>query len=104
MYRTSTFTTYANSIATLQRRQVEMGDAQTRLTTGLRVVHASDDPTAAGRAERARALMQRADSTKRSVDASQTDASVISAPKSTSNQWSALGPGSRTDRRGRCGS
>ncbi len=72
MYRTSTFTTYANSIATLQRRQVEMGDAQTRLTTGLRVVHASDDPTAAGRAERARALIQRADSTKRSVDASQS--------------------------------
>ncbi|MBT9598147.1 MAG: flagellar hook-associated protein FlgL [Vitreoscilla sp.] len=70
MFRTATFTTYADSIATLQRRQVDMSDAQARLTTGLRVMHASDDPTAAARAERARATIQRADSTQRAVDAS----------------------------------
>jgi flagellar hook-associated protein 3 FlgL len=70
MLRTSTFLAYANSIANLQRRQVDMTDAQQRLTSGLRVLHASDDPTAAARAERARALMQRAESTQRAVDAS----------------------------------
>ena len=70
MYRTSTFNSYAASLANLQRRQTDMADAQARLTSGLRVMHASDDPTAAARAERARALMQRADSTQRAVDAS----------------------------------
>jgi len=70
MLRTSTFLAYASSIANLQRRQVDMTDAQQRLTSGLRVLHASDDPTAAARAERARALMQRAESTQRAVDAS----------------------------------
>jgi flagellar hook-associated protein 3 FlgL len=69
--RTSTFNSYAVALANLQRRQTEMGDAQARLTSGLRVMHASDDPTAAARAERARALMNRADSTQRAVDASQ---------------------------------
>lgn len=70
MLRTSTFLSYASSIANLQRRQVDMTDAQARLTSGLRVLHASDDPTAAARAERARALIQRAESTQRAVDAS----------------------------------
>ncbi|HJV67972.1 flagellar hook-associated protein FlgL [Ideonella sp.] len=70
MLRTSTFLAYASSIANLQRRQGDMTDAQQRLTSGLRVLHASDDPTAAARAERARALMQRAESTQRAVDAS----------------------------------
>ena len=65
MIRTSTLNTYAAAIANLQRRQSEMSDAQARLTSGLRVMHASDDPTAAARAERARALTQRADSTQR---------------------------------------
>jgi flagellar hook-associated protein 3 FlgL len=70
MLRTSTLHSYATTINTLQRRQIELGDAQQRLTSGLRVLHASDDPTAAARAERARALMQRSDSTQRAVDAS----------------------------------
>lgn len=70
MLRTSTFLAYSSSIANLQRRQVDLTDAQQRLTSGLRVLHASDDPTAAARAERARALVQRAESTQRAVDAS----------------------------------
>jgi flagellar hook-associated protein 3 FlgL len=70
MIRTSTFLSYATTIATLQRRQIDMTDAQERLTSGLRVMRASDDPTAAARAERARALMQRADASQRGVDAS----------------------------------
>jgi flagellar hook-associated protein 3 FlgL len=70
MMRTSSLNSYATALANLQRRQSEMSDAQSRLTSGLRVMHASDDPTAAARAERARALMQRAESTQRAVDAS----------------------------------
>lgn len=70
MMRTSSLNSYATALANLQRRQSEMSDAQARLTSGLRVMHASDDPTAAARAERARALTQRAESTQRAVDAS----------------------------------
>lgn len=70
MMRTSSLNSYATALANLQRRQSEMSDAQARLTSGLRVRHASDDPTAAARAERARALTQRAESTQRAVDAS----------------------------------
>jgi flagellar hook-associated protein 3 FlgL len=70
--RTSSANTWAAAIANLQQRQSDLSDAQARLTSGLRVMKASDDPTAAARAERARALMQRAESTGRAVDASRT--------------------------------
>jgi flagellar hook-associated protein 3 FlgL len=70
--RTSSANTWAAAIANLQQRQSDLTDAQARLTSGLRVMKASDDPTAAARAERARALMQRAESTGRAVDASRT--------------------------------
>jgi flagellar hook-associated protein 3 FlgL len=68
--RTSSFLSYAATISNLQKRQTELSDAQQRLTSGLRVLRASDDPTAAARAERARALVQRSESTQRAVDAS----------------------------------
>ena len=70
--RTSSYLNYAASINNLQSRQNELTDAQQRLTSGLRVLRASDDPTAAARAERARALIQRSESTQRAVDASRT--------------------------------
>ena len=70
MMRISTAQAFATSVATLQKRQQEMSEAQAQLTSGLRVLRASDDPTAAARAERARALMQRTDSTQRALDAS----------------------------------
>lgn len=79
MMRTSTMNSYATALANLQRRQSEMSDAQSRLTSGLRVMHASDDPTAAARAERARALMQRSDSTQRAVDASRNSMTLTEA-------------------------
>jgi len=69
--RLSTVNSYDATIATLQRRQQEMSDAQVQLTTGKRVNRASDDPTAAARAERARATQSRADAGKRAADASQ---------------------------------
>lgn len=70
--RTSSYLAYAASITNLQKRQTELTDAQQRLTSGLRVMRASDDPTAAARAERARALIQRSESTQRAVDASRS--------------------------------
>ncbi|MEK8034624.1 flagellar hook-associated protein FlgL [Ideonella sp. DXS29W] len=86
MIRTSTFNSYATSIANLQRRQSEMSDAQARLTSGLRVMHASDDPTAAARAERARALTQRAESTQRAVDASRNSMTLTEAALSDAGE------------------
>ncbi|MBK7615177.1 MAG: flagellar hook-associated protein FlgL [Vitreoscilla sp.] len=70
MFRISTSNAYAAAIDNLQRRQKEMSEAQQQLTSGKRVLQASDDPTAAARGERARALMQRQAATQRAVDAS----------------------------------
>jgi len=63
-------------IETLQKRQVELADAQERLTTGKRVHKASDDPAAAARAERALAGQMRAETSQRAVDASRTAMSL----------------------------
>jgi flagellar hook-associated protein 3 FlgL len=70
MTRISTANTYDNSIAQLSRRQNDLGEAQQQLTSGKRVNRPSDDPTAAGRAERALAATARADAAQRGVDAS----------------------------------
>jgi flagellar hook-associated protein 3 FlgL len=70
MLRITTFSSYANSIANLQSRQQDLSVSQQQLTSGKRVLHASDDPTAAARAERAGALLQRTDATQRAIDAS----------------------------------
>lgn len=61
---------YENSLATLQRRQQSMSDAQAQLTSGKKVLKGSDDPAAAARAERALAQMQRAEANQRALDAS----------------------------------
>jgi flagellar hook-associated protein 3 FlgL len=76
MMRVSTANAFATSIDNLQTRQGELVDAQTRMTSGKRVMQACDDPTAAARAERARAALQRTDSTQRAIDASQNAMSL----------------------------
>ncbi len=63
-------------IETLQKRQVEMAEAQERLTSGKRVHKASDDPAGAARAERALAGQMRAETSQRAVDASRTAMSL----------------------------
>lgn len=68
---TSAFS-YQTSIANLQQRQGELTEAQNHMTTGKRVLRASDDPTAAARAERARAQMQRNEVGTRAVEASRS--------------------------------
>jgi len=58
------------SITSLQARQQALAEAQNRLTSGKRVLTASDDPVAAARAERALASMVRSEADQRALDAS----------------------------------
>jgi flagellar hook-associated protein 3 FlgL len=67
--RTSTAAQYEAGISTLQRRQLELVQAQERLSSGKRIMQASDDPTAAARAERALASERRSEANQRAVDA-----------------------------------
>ena len=68
--RISSANTYDTTIDTLQRRQTDLSDLQTRLTSGKRLLKASDDPAAAARAERALAAEMRSETSQRSVEAS----------------------------------
>lgn len=68
--RLATAFRYEQSISNLQQRQQDLSTAQMQLTSGKRVNAASDDPTAAARAERALASIARTDADKRAVDAS----------------------------------
>ena len=70
MLRSTTATAFDQVVDTLQQRQNDLVRTQQQLTSGKRVLHASDDPVAAARAERARSLEQRADATQRAIDAS----------------------------------
>lgn len=75
--RVSSKYAFSNGIDELQRRQLSLARAQEQLTSGKRVVRASDDPTAAARAERALATVSRADSNLRALEASR-NAMVLS--------------------------
>lgn len=68
--RIATAHAYDTSIQNLQKRQQDLSESQMQLTSGKRVNVASDDPTAAARAERALASIARSDANKRSLDAS----------------------------------
>ena len=68
--RISTAAAYDGAINNLLQRQSSLSDSQEQLTSGKRVGKASDDPTAAARAERARALEARTTASERAVDAS----------------------------------
>jgi len=68
--RLATANLYDASIANLQRRQQALQNQQQQLTSGKRVAMASDDPTAAARAERALASIGRVDANQRALEAS----------------------------------
>ena len=68
--RISTSNMYASTIDNLQRRQIDLDEAQDRTSSGKRVTKASDDPAAAARAERALAIELRSDTSQRSAEAS----------------------------------
>ncbi len=67
--RIATANRHAEAIASLQRRQQELSDAQTMLTSGKKISRTSDDPTGAARAERAFIAQQRIGSEQRAVAA-----------------------------------
>jgi flagellar hook-associated protein 3 FlgL len=61
---------FESSLLNLQRRQESLSEAQNRLTLGKRVLRASDDPTAAARAERSLATVHRTEANQRALEAS----------------------------------
>jgi len=63
---------FDSSLAQLQRRQKALSEAQEQLTSGKRVLRASDDPAAAAAAERALSAISRSDARQRALDASRT--------------------------------
>ncbi|HEX6363740.1 MAG TPA: flagellar hook-associated protein FlgL [Albitalea sp.] len=70
MTRLSTAHAFDAPLQQLQRRQRELSESQLQLTSGKRVNRASDDPSAAARAERALADVSRVQADQRAVEAS----------------------------------
>ena len=70
--RVSTANSYDNTIALLTRRQAELAAQQERVTTGMRVRKASDDPVAATLAETAANRLARTQADLRALEASKT--------------------------------
>lgn len=68
--RIATAHAYDASLASLQKRQQQLSEAQQQLTSGKRVLRPSDDPAAAAVAERALAAASRSDAQKRALEAS----------------------------------
>ena len=68
--RLATANLFDASIASLQSRQQQMQKAQVQLTSGKKVMQASDDPTGAARAERALMAIGRVDANQRALEAS----------------------------------
>jgi flagellar hook-associated protein 3 FlgL len=68
--RIATATMYQSSVQQLQQRQQLLAQSQAQLTSGKRIQRASDDPADAAHAERALAVMTRADANQRALDAS----------------------------------
>jgi flagellar hook-associated protein 3 FlgL len=67
--RISTLNAFDASVASLQRRQAALTEAQEKLTSGKRVERPSDDPADVARAERALAAMARHESNLRALEA-----------------------------------
>jgi len=103
--RITTANAYETAIGNLQQRQQDLQTAQDRLTSGKRVQRASDDPTAAARAERALATSARVLADQRGLEASrsamlQTESALGSATEAMQQVRELLvaaGNGSYTD-------
>ena len=74
--RLATANTYDNALRNITQRQSALSGLQENLTSGKRVVRASDDPSSAAQAERALTRMSRIVTDQRAL-ASQTDAIAI---------------------------
>ncbi|WCM92754.1 flagellar hook-associated protein FlgL [Acidovorax sp. NCPPB 2350] len=67
-YRTASANQYDNVLRNLAQRQTALSDLQENLTSGKRVVRASDDPVAAAQAERAITRLSRVQSDQRALE------------------------------------
>ncbi|MDA8447252.1 flagellar hook-associated protein FlgL [Paracidovorax valerianellae] len=67
-YRTSTANMYDNALRNLGTRQTALSNLQENLTSGKRVVRASDDPVAAAQAERAMTRLSRVQTDQRALE------------------------------------
>ncbi len=70
--RITTSNAHESAVTQLQRRQQQLSEAQVQLTSGKRVLRASDDPAAAARAERALAAISRSETSQRGLEASRS--------------------------------
>ena len=77
--RVSTTNRYETAVDSLQRRQQDMVEVQTQMTSGKRINRPSDDPTGAARAERAFISQQRIQSDQRSVNVSRNAMTLTEA-------------------------
>jgi flagellar hook-associated protein 3 FlgL len=66
--RLATSNTYDNTLRNLSSRQTTLANLQENLTSGKRVVNASDDPTGAAQAERARTRIERVKTDQRALE------------------------------------
>lgn len=67
--RLASANSYDNAMRNLQQRQTALANLQENLTSGKRVVNASDDPTGAAQAERALTRMERIKADQRALEA-----------------------------------
>ena len=86
--RLGTANTYDNVLRNLQTRQTSLSNLQENLTSGKRVVVASDDPTGAAQAERAITRMARIASDQRALEAQRN--SITSAESALGDITDAL--------------
>ena len=75
-YRVSTATMYNGAIRNLSERQSNLVNLQENLTSGKRVVRASDDPVAAAQAERAISRIERLKSEQRALETQRNSMSL----------------------------
>ncbi len=67
--RLASANTYSNALSNLAQRQTSLSDMQEKLTSGKKVVRASDDPTGAAQAERALTRIARIATDQRALEA-----------------------------------
>ena len=70
--RVTTAHSYDTTIAQLSKRQAELVEKQERISSGKRVIRASDDPVAAALAETVQNRLSRVQTDQRTIDASRT--------------------------------
>lgn len=68
LYRVSTANQYDNALRNIGQRQTSLSNLQENLTSGKRVVRASDDPVAAAQAERALTRLSRIQTEQRALE------------------------------------